>query len=68
MVYGAKLKVTDGVTVKKGHTMAEWDPHQPDPADAAGLVHYKDCIERLTMSEELIPRPDWPSASSWFDN
>ncbi len=52
--YGAFLKVEDGDAVKKGTTLAEWDPYAiPILTEVAGIVKYGDIIEGVTMEEKL---------------
>ena len=52
--YGAKLFVDDKEMVKKGQKMAEWDPYTlPIITEKAGIVHYMDLVEGLSMRESL---------------
>ncbi|MGQ9603434.1 MAG: DNA-directed RNA polymerase subunit beta' [bacterium] len=52
--YGAKLLVTDGVEVKKGQVLFEWDPYStPILAEKSGIVRYEDIIDEVTVREEL---------------
>ena len=52
--YGAHLKISDGVTVKKGDLLAEWDPFSiPILAEVSGTVKYGDIIEGKTMQEQV---------------
>ncbi|MDT8317677.1 MAG: DNA-directed RNA polymerase subunit beta' [bacterium] len=54
LVYGAKLKVTDGDRVEKGTLMAEWDPYTvPILTDKAGVVKFGDLIEGKTVKEQV---------------
>jgi len=49
--YGARLKVKEGMQVKGGQLIAEWEPHSiPILADVGGKVEFVDIIEGVTMS------------------
>ncbi|MBN2139561.1 MAG: DNA-directed RNA polymerase subunit beta', partial [Desulfovibrionaceae bacterium] len=51
---GAKLHVTEGQEVKKGQTIAEWDPfNEPFVTDVAGAVRLTDIIEGKTFQEKV---------------
>jgi len=52
--YGAHLKVRDGIVVKRGDLLAEWDPFSiPILAEVDGTVKYGDIIEGKTMQEQV---------------
>ncbi len=54
VVYGAKIKVEDGVQVALGHVMVEWDPYTfAILTEIGGQVQYKDLQEGLTLHEEV---------------
>ena len=50
--YGARLIVAEGAKVTKGTKMAEWDPYTlPIVTEAAGIAHFVDLVEGLSMRE-----------------
>jgi DNA-directed RNA polymerase subunit beta' len=50
--YGARLFADDGVAVKKGQKLAEWDPYTiPIITEKAGTAHYVDLVEGVSMRE-----------------
>ncbi|MDX8380874.1 MAG: DNA-directed RNA polymerase subunit beta' [Ghiorsea sp.] len=52
--YGARLLIKSGESVKKGKTLAEWDPYtMPLIAEVDGDVHYVDIEEGKTIREEV---------------
>src|SRR5262249_50343053 len=52
--YGARLKVQDGDTIKRGGRIAEWDPYtRPVLTEVEGTVGYEDLVEGQSMSESL---------------
>src|SRR5216110_2142612 len=54
IVYGAKLKVNEGDTVKVGATLVEWDPYTfAILTEVSGTIQFKDLMEGVTMHEEL---------------
>src|SRR5450432_3582544 len=54
VVYGAKLKVTDGQQVTQGHVMGEWDPYTFGIlTEIGGTVQFKDLQEGITLHEEV---------------
>jgi DNA-directed RNA polymerase subunit beta' len=54
IVYGAKLKVEEGQTVKVGATLVEWDPYTfAILTEVGGAIQFKDLVEGVTMHEEL---------------
>ncbi|MFN3857456.1 MAG: DNA-directed RNA polymerase subunit beta' [Caulobacter sp.] len=51
--YGARLKVKDGDTVKRGQRLAEWDPYtNPIITEVAGKVRAEDLVDGLSVREE----------------
>ena len=51
--YGARLRVKDGETIKKGARIAEWDPYTtPIITEVAGKVRFEDLVEGLSVREE----------------
>ncbi|MBM4242371.1 MAG: DNA-directed RNA polymerase subunit beta' [Deltaproteobacteria bacterium] len=57
IVYGAKLKVKDGDSVKAGARLAEWDPYTtPILTEVSGTVKYGDLIEAVTIEDRLDER------------
>ena len=54
IVYGARLKVTDGQTVEPGQILVEWDPYTFSIlTEEAGTVKFKDLIDGVTVHEEV---------------
>ena len=54
VVYGAKLKVQDGQTVKLGDSMVEWDPYTfAILTEIGGTIQFKDLQEGITLHEEV---------------
>jgi len=54
VVYGAKLRVQDGQSVKSGEVMLEWDPYTMSiMTEFSGRIVYKDILEGSTMREEV---------------
>jgi DNA-directed RNA polymerase subunit beta' len=54
VIYGAKLRVTDGHVVNRETLIAEWDPYTiPIITEVSGRVKYGDIIEGLTMNEQV---------------
>ena len=52
--YGARLKVDDGDTIKRGQRMAEWDPYtRPIMTEVDGVVDYEDLVEGHSMTETV---------------
>lgn len=52
IIYGAKLRVSDGQTVEEGETLAEWDPYTiPILSEETGKIKYGDIFEGETMQE-----------------
>ncbi len=56
VVYGAKLKKTDGSTVKPNELIAEWDPYTvPILTEVSGTIKFGD-IDDKTMQEKVDER------------
>jgi DNA-directed RNA polymerase subunit beta' len=56
IIYGAKLKVTDGQDVEGNTLLAEWDPFTtPILTEVGGTVKFGDIVEGLTMQEKVDP-------------
>ncbi len=54
IIYGAKLKVTDGQKVTEGQTLAEWDPYTtPILSEVSGKIKFGDISEGVTMQERV---------------
>jgi DNA-directed RNA polymerase subunit beta' len=52
--YGARLRVDDNDTVKRGQRIAEWDPYtRPILTEVEGAIAYEDLVDGLSMSEAL---------------
>ncbi len=52
IIYGAKLRVSDGQNVKEGDILAEWDPYTiPILSEESGKIKYGDISEGETMQE-----------------
>ena len=50
--FGAKLKVDEGDTVKRGQRIAEWDPYtRPILTEVAGKIGFEDLVEGGSMTE-----------------
>jgi len=53
---GAFITFTDGQEVKKGVSLARWDPYTlPVLTEVGGLVRFEDLRENITMREEVNP-------------
>ena len=51
--YGAKLKVKEGDTVKRGQRLASWDPYTtPILTEVGGTVRNEDLVEGFSIREE----------------
>ena len=51
--YGARLKVIEGATVKRGQRLATWDPYTtPILTEVAGSVRMEDLVEGFSFREE----------------
>ncbi len=54
VVYGAKLKVSDGQEVQKNQTLVEWDPYTNSIlTEVDGTIAFGDIVEGLTMQEDF---------------
>ena len=54
VVYGAKLKVSDGQEVQKNQTLVEWDPYTNSIlTEVDGTVAFGDIVEGVTMQEDF---------------
>src|SRR5476649_1874947 len=52
ITYGARLKVDEGATVKRGDRLAEWNPNAlPVLTDVEGIVKYEDLIYGVSVRE-----------------
>jgi len=52
--YGARLRVQDGATIKRGQRIAEWDPYtRPILTEVEGVVEFEDLVDGVSMSEQL---------------
>ena len=52
--YGARLKVEDNDTIKRGQRIAEWDPYtRPILTEVEGSIDVEDMVDGLSMSEQL---------------
>ena len=50
--YGTHLRVDDGVKVKRGDRLAEWDPYtRPVLTEIEGIVDFEDLVEGVSVSE-----------------
>jgi DNA-directed RNA polymerase subunit beta' len=54
VVYGAKVKVSEGDAVKLGDVMVEWDPYTfAIVTEIGGTAQFKDLQEGITLNEEV---------------
>src|SRR5574341_2286861 len=54
IIYGARIKVKDGLKVDKGQKIVEWDPYSlPILTEIGGKIAFGDIIEGVTMREEV---------------
>jgi DNA-directed RNA polymerase subunit beta' len=54
VVYGAKLKVTEGAPVTLGQVMVEWDPYTFSIlTEIGGTIQFKDLQDGVTLHEEV---------------
>jgi len=52
--YGARLKVDEGDTIKRGQRIAEWDPYtRPILTEIDGLIGFEDLVEGASMTETI---------------
>ena len=50
ITYGAKLKVDEGATVKRGDRLAEWNPNAlPILTESDGIVKYEDLVPGISL-------------------
>ena len=53
LTYGAKLHAKDGIAVKRGTKLFEWDPYTlPIIAEKAGVARFKDLIAGISVRED----------------
>src|SRR6202000_2550597 len=51
--YGARLRVKNGDTVKRGQRLAEWDPYTtPIVTEVGGKVRLEDLVDGLSVRDE----------------
>ncbi len=51
-MYGARLKVDEGATVKRGDRLAEWNPNSlPVLTDADGIVKFEEIVSGVSVKE-----------------
>jgi len=54
IIYGAKLLVKEGQSIKKGTMLAEWDPYTtPILTEVSGVVKFGDILEGVSMKEQV---------------
>lgn len=52
--YGSRLLADDGLHVKLGDKLADWDPYTlPIISEVSGIVHYVDLVEGLSIRESV---------------
>ena len=52
--YGARMRVDEGDTIKRGQRIAEWDPYtRPILTEVEGTVGFEDLVEGQSISETL---------------
>jgi len=52
VVYGTRLFVDDGDTVKRGARIAEWDPYtRPILSEVDGVVQFEDVVDGVSLNE-----------------
>jgi len=52
ITYGARLKVDDGATVKRGDRLAEWNPNAiPVLTEVEGTVRYEELVSGISLKE-----------------
>ncbi|MEA2625651.1 MAG: DNA-directed polymerase subunit beta [Candidatus Binatota bacterium] len=57
IVYGARLKKKDGMRIKSGELLAEWDPYTiPILTEVGGTVKFGDIVEAVTIEERVDER------------
>lgn len=51
--YGATITIRDGVAVKSGQLVAQWDPHtHPIITEVAGILRFVDLVGGVTMNRQ----------------
>ena len=54
LVYGAIMRKTEGMAVKPGDIIAEWDPFAtPIITEVTGLVHFGDLVEGVSVQDKV---------------
>jgi DNA-directed RNA polymerase subunit beta' len=54
LVFGARVLVKDGQTVKRGTKLAEWDPYTvPILTEREGIAHYVDLVDGISVMERM---------------
>ncbi|MGE3870334.1 MAG: DNA-directed RNA polymerase subunit beta' [Pseudorhodoplanes sp.] len=54
LTFGARMRVEDGETVKRGQRLAEWDPYtRPIITEVDGTAEFEDLVEGQSMAETL---------------
>ncbi|MDR3464329.1 MAG: DNA-directed RNA polymerase subunit beta', partial [Xanthobacteraceae bacterium] len=52
--YGARMRVDEGDTIKRGQRIAEWDPYtRPILTEVEGVIGFEDLVEGQSISETL---------------
>jgi DNA-directed RNA polymerase subunit beta' len=52
--YGARMRVDEGDTIKRGQRIAEWDPYtRPILTEAEGTVAFEDLVDGQSISEAI---------------
>ncbi len=52
ITYGARLKVDEGATVKRGDRLAEWNPNAlPVLTEVEGIVRFEDLVSGISLKE-----------------
>ncbi len=52
--YGATITIEDGVEVKQGQILANWDPHtHPVVTEVEGKIKFEDFIDGITVAEQV---------------
>jgi DNA-directed RNA polymerase subunit beta' len=52
--YGARMRVDEGDTIKRGQRIAEWDPYtRPILTEAEGTIGFEDLVEGQSISETI---------------
>ena len=54
VVYGARVLVEEGASVKANQLLLEWDPYTFSIlSEVSGVVHFKDLIDNVTVQEQV---------------